>query len=119
MFYKRRDREFELIRGMGAIEKEIKKIFVFDGLAMAALGVVSTILFSSVGMWLIHQINMKWFSRLNLSSRVLYSFEMPWIELAISIGLTAICGFLASYIPYRINKKQSSLTKSREFDGED
>ena len=104
---------------MGAIEKEIKKIFVFDGLAMAALGVVSTIAFSAVGVWLIHQVNMKWVSRLNLSSRVLYSFEMPWIELAVSIGLTAICGFLASYIPYRINKKQSSLTKSREFSGED
>lgn len=119
MFYKRRNREFELIRGMGAVEKEIKKIFLFDGLIMALLGMVSTVVFSSVGIWLIHQINMKWVSRLNLSSRVLYSFEMPWIELAISIGLTAICGFLASYIPYRINKKQSSLTKSREFSGDE
>jgi len=119
MFYKRREREFELIRGMGAVEKEIKKIFCFDGLVLAAIGVISTIGFSAIGMWLIHQINMKWVSRLNISSRILYSFEMPWMELGISVALTAICGFLASMIPYRINKKRSSLTKSREFEGDD
>jgi ABC-type lipoprotein release transport system permease subunit len=130
MFFGKREEEFSMLRGMGATEKEIRKIFSQDGLAYAGLGVITTVVFSLIGVFAIHRFNMAFVARLNTEARVLYKFNFGltvtnldgdvllnplWIALAIAVVLTAICGYLSSMIPYIIDRNKARKTISKEF----
>ena len=130
MFFGKREEEFSMLRGMGAVESEIRRIFSKDGLVYAGLGVLSTVVFSLVGVFAIHKINMAFVARLNTEARVLYKFNFGlfvtnlegdtllnplWVSLAIAVVLTAICGYLSSMIPYMIDRKKAKKTVSKEF----
>jgi ABC-type lipoprotein release transport system permease subunit len=130
MFFGKREEEFSMLRGMGATEKEIRKIFSQDGLAYAGLGVITTVVFSLIGVFAIHRFNMAFVARLNTEARVLYKFNFGltvtnldgdvllnplWIALAIAVILTAICGYLSSMIPYIIDRNKARKTISKEF----
>jgi ABC-type lipoprotein release transport system permease subunit len=115
MFYAKREEEFRMLRGLGATEPEIKKIFKQDGRIFAALGILSTVLFSVLGVYAIHKFNMTYTAFFDTGALTLYRFEMPWIPLAIAVAVTALCGYASSVIPYRIDKKKARKTIAKEF----
>jgi len=130
MFFGKREEEFSMLRGMGATEKEIKRIFSKDGLVLAGLGVLATVIFSLIGVFAIHKINMAFVARLDTDARVLYKLNYGlfvqnlsgeeiinplWIALAIAVVFTAICGYFSSMIPYLIDRKKAKKAISKEF----
>ena len=130
MFFGKREKEFEILRGMGAIESEIKRIFRKDGIIFALIGMGATLVLSVIGSWFIHIINMNIVARFTTGARQLYKFHWElfytgyngeptvnifWIALAAAIILTGICGYLSSMIPYSIDKKKAKKRISHEF----
>lgn len=115
MFFGKRQKEFEILRGLGATEKEVKKIFRKNGIILALLGALATVVFSFIGAYIIYKIDLTFVARLNVEAKMLYSFNMPWIPLAAAVVLTLICGYASAMIPYRIEKKLSKKKISVEF----
>ena len=115
MFFGKRQGEFEILRAMGAVEKEIKKIFRKDGLLLALTGIVATVIMSLIGLYVIYRFNMSFVARFDVQARTLYRFEMPWIPLGIAVAVTALCGYFSSIIPYRIDRKRYLKKKSTEY----
>ena len=130
MFFGKREKEFEILRGMGATEKEVKRIFRKDGIVFSLIGMLSTVVMSVVGVYLIHIINLKIVSRFSVGAKQLYQFRWElfttgyngeptlnifWVSLAIAVVLTGICGYLSSMIPYIIDKRKAKKRISHEF----
>ncbi len=115
MFYSKRQKEFELLRGMGAAESQIKKIFVTDGIMYAVTGAAATAVLSAIGVYIINRITL---SALSLSadpSNVRYVFEMPWGAAIAAVLASALFGFLSSALPYIADRKRASKQISEEF----
>ncbi len=109
MFYKKREKELDLLRGMGAIESEIKKLFVFDGILMAVVSTLITLVLSAGGVYLMYRLAQGILTMSASGANVKYYFEAPWITGAIALVATALCGFLSSYLPYALNKKKDVI----------
>ena len=107
MFYQKRAREFELLRDMGATEKTVKKIFLYDGRFMAIAGALALAVMSAIGIALIYIVTVKLSPYVSEGVIARYSFKMPWIPLAASIAVTVVSAFFASFVSYRINKKNA------------
>lgn len=130
MFFGKREKEFEILRGIGAIEKEIKSIFRKDGIIFALIGIGSTLVLSVLGSVIIHVINLNIVARFSVGARQLYKFHWEfyylgyngeptfnifWIALATAIIITGICGYMSSMIPYVIDKRKAKKRISHEF----
>lgn len=107
MFYHKRAREFELLRDMGATEKTVRKIFVYDGMVLAALGCAALAVMSAAGIGLIYLVTVKLSPYIAQSVMVRYSFKMPLIPFVAAMAVTVISAFFASVVSYRINKKSA------------
>lgn len=107
MFYHKRAREFELLRDMGATEKTVRKIFVYDGMVLAFLGCVVLAVMSAVGIGLIYMVTVKLSPYIAQSVMVRYSFKLPLIPIIAAMTVTVISAFFASVVSYRINKKSA------------
>ncbi len=118
MFYGKRDEEFRMLRGLGATEREIKKIFRKDGRIFALIGAASAVAFSMLGIFVITKLNKLFVAFFDNGALHLYRFEMPWMALAIAVAVTAICAYLSSIVPYIINKRKVNKALSREFGDE-
>ncbi len=117
MFYKKREKEIELLRGMGAIEKEIRKIFLFDGAVIALLGALATVLLSVVGVYGMYRLAQGILTVSASGIGVKYYFEAPWAAGITAVIASAVFGFLSAYIPYIVNKRSSNKKLSEEFGG--
>lgn len=115
MFYSKRQKEFELLRGMGAAEKEIKKIFITDGIMYAVIGAVTTVLLSAIGVFAINRITLSALSLSAETSNVRYVFEMPWGAAIIAVLASALIGFLSCALPYVIDRAKTAKKTSEEF----
>ncbi len=115
MFYKKREKEFELLRGMGAIESEIKQLFLFDGAVMAAIGAVASIVLGGLGIFGMYAFAQKVMTYTVSGTSVKYVLDIPWVAIVIAVLVTAACGFVSSYLPYVINRRQSENKASEEF----
>ena len=58
---------------------------------------------------------MSFVARFDVQARTLYRFTMPWIPLAVAVAVTAICGYMSSIIPYRIDRKRYKKKKAVEY----
>lgn len=115
MFYGKREEEFRMLRGLGATEKEIKKIFRKDARVFGFIGMAATVIMSLLGIFVIHKLNMTYVAFFSTDALNLYRFEMPWINFAIAVAVTGICAYLSSMISYRIDRKKARKTITREF----
>lgn len=117
MFYGKRDKEFDLLRGMGATESEIRGLFVRDGAFYACFGCLVVLIFGAIGVYGIHRLALFLLSG-GSTFRVKYLFEVPWFGFSVGLLVTALCGFLSSMIPYSVNKKRVEMKMSMKFDDE-
>ena len=115
MFYNKRQKEFELLRGMGAIESEIKKIFISDGIMYAVLGAIATAILSAAGVFGINRLTLSMLSLSADPSNVRYVFEMPWGAAITAVLASALIGFLSCALPYIADRKRAAKKDSEEF----
>ncbi len=100
LYYRKREKEFNILQSIGAILTEIRQIYIQGGLCMAAMSLVVSILLSYVGSYIlfyIYNVVMPYFSGEN----VRYVFYMPWYAILTSIVMSVFCGFFSTYLPYR------------------
>lgn len=100
LYYRKREKEFNILQSIGAIMKEIRQIYVQGGLCMAGMSLVVSICLSYIGSYIlfyIYNVVMPYFSGEN----VRYVFYMPWYAILTSIVMSVFCGFFSTYLPYR------------------
>ncbi|MBQ4605612.1 MAG: ABC transporter permease, partial [Clostridia bacterium] len=100
LYYRKREKEFNILQSIGAIMKEIRQIYVQGGLCMAAMSLFVSIGLSYIGSYIlfyIYNVVMPYFSGEN----VRYVFYMPWYAILTSIVMSVFCGFFSTYLPYR------------------
>ena len=100
LYYRKREKEFNILQSIGAIMKEIRQIYIQGGLCMAAMSLVVSITLSYIGSYIlfyIYNVVMPYFSGEN----VRYVFYMPWYAILTSIIMSVFCGFFSTYLPYR------------------
>jgi len=100
LYYRKREREFNILQSLGAIFREIRQIYVQGGLCMAAMSLVVSIVLSYLGSYIlfyIYNVILPYFSGEN----VRYVFYMPWYAILTSIAMSVFCGFFSTYLPFR------------------
>jgi len=110
LFYQKRNKEVEILRVFGAKENNLRGIYIFAGLIMAVVAVIMTVLLSLILGYGTYKLFNEWLPSYGFTDSVNYDFYISVVAVVISIAFSVICGFLSSYIPYKLNKKQ---TKSR------
>ena len=100
LYYTKREKEFNILQSIGAIQREIKQIYLQGGLCMAVMSLFVSIILSYAGSYIlfyIYNVIMPYFSGEN----VRYVFYMPWYAILTSIVMSVACGFFSTYLPYR------------------
>ena len=100
LYYRKREKEFNILQSIGAILKEIRRIYIQGGLCMAGMSLVVSIILSYIGSYIlfyIYNVVMPYFSGEN----VRYVFYMPWYAILTSIVISVFCGYFSTYLPYR------------------
>lgn len=100
LYYKKREKEFNILQSIGAIAKEIKQIYLQGGFCMAVMSLFVSIILSYIGSYLlfyVYNVLMPYFTQEN----VRYVFYMPWYAILTSIVMSVACGFLSTYLPFK------------------
>ncbi|MBR2459828.1 MAG: ABC transporter permease [Clostridia bacterium] len=118
MFYKKRQKEMELLRAMGAIESEMRGLFIRDGLIYASFGALFTALLGVAGVYAIYRGALFILASVSNTFTQRLVFEVPWLAFIFGILVTVVCGFLSSMLPYYTDR---ALAKKRltEFHSDD
>jgi len=93
LFYLRREKEFYILKTLGAVQKEIKNAHVFEG---ALLGAGMSVLYLIFG--LLSCLGL--YRMVNSSSELIFDFRMPIIPYLIGLVVVFATGMLSSILPY-------------------
>ena len=107
LYYKKREKEFNILQSVGAIGSEIRSIYIQGGLSMATLSLIVSIALSYLGsyaLFYLYNVVMPNFTGENIR----YVFYMPWYAIVTSVVMSVACGFLSAYFPYRSYAKYRS-----------
>lgn len=100
LYYRKREKEFNVIQSMGAKESDIRTIYLLGGLSMAVMSLVVSILLSYVASYVVYYFINAILP--NLSHEFIrYEFYLPWYALVISAVVSVFCGFFSTYVPYK------------------
>ncbi len=115
LYYMKRENEFNIVLAMGGLASEIKKIYIFGGIAMGIMSFIFCVILSYLGsyaMFYFYNVSLPYFTH----EFIRYSFYMPWYAILTSVVVSVSCGFLSAYLPYRSYiKKRVNLEMSGEF----
>lgn len=117
MFYKKREKEMELLRAMGAIESEMRGMFVRDGLIYAGLGALFTTVLGGAGVLVIYRLALGLFAITGSYFAPRIELQFPWLALAAGVLISVVCAFGSSYIPYILDKKHTEKRMTTFHDG--
>ncbi len=119
LYYFKREKEFNILQSMGALVKDIRRIYLQGGLVMAALSLIVAIVLSYIGSYaLFYMFNVMapYFTHEN----VRYAFYMPWYAILTSIVMSVGCGFFSTYLPFRSYiKSRFTLENGGAGDGDE
>lgn len=121
LYYKKREKEFNILQAIGAVSREIRSIYIQGGLTMATLSLVFSIILSYLGSYILFFIYNVIVPNIT-HENVRYVFYMPWYAIVTSVVLSVACGFFSAYFPYKSYfKHRYSLQNGgagSEFSGE-
>jgi hypothetical protein len=104
LFFRKRKKEMNLLRMFGAAEQQVERLHIFAGLVISALAMVVTVILSYTASYIVFKLMSEWLPSLGFAGGVSYSFFVSTTALLVSLAVSAICGFLSSYIPYRAGR---------------
>jgi len=100
LYYRKREKEFNIIQSMGAKESDIRVIYLLGGLSMAVMSLVVSIILSYIASYVVYYFVNAILP--NLSHDIIrYEFYLPWYALVISAVVSVACGFFSVYVPYK------------------
>jgi ABC-type lipoprotein release transport system permease subunit len=114
LFYKKRKKEMYVLSAYGATAKVFKKIHTTSGILLSAVGFVFTVILSLGANYLIFKTMNEWIVYLGFGSGVRYEMRVSVPALILCLIVSALCGFISSYLPYRsaVGKGDRKLKKS-------
>ena len=82
---------------------------------MAIVAVMMTVLLSVILSFISYKLFNEWLPSYGFMESVNSDFYVSTVAIVISIAVSVICGFLSSYIPYKLNntKIKSKIQKER------
>ncbi len=119
LFYKKRGKEMYVLSAYGATNKVLRKIHMVSGYILSALGFVFTALLGVVASFIIFKAMNEWLPVIGFGTGISYSFYISPAALAVCLVLSAFCGFLSSYLPYRKMLKGQSKRQKKEKKGKE
>ena len=111
LFYKKRSKEMYVLAAYGATQKVFKKIHMTSGKILSVIGFIFTTILGLISSYLVFKMMNEWLVFLGFGSNVNYEFYISPIALAICLIVSALCGFLSAYLPYRSTVKVSKAKK--------
>ena len=113
MFYKKREPEFRTLGHIGATLKEIRGMHLISGAIIFVVGFIANFVFSRLLCYGIFRIFTAVLPRLGvLGMNVSFDSFVPVSVILIYAGVSALCGFISSMIPFILYK--SKLNKERK-----
>ncbi len=100
LYYRKREKEFNIIQSMGAKESDIRVIYLLGGLSMAVMSLVVSIILSYIASYVVYYFVNAILPNLN-HDIIRYEFYLPWYALVISAVVSVACGFFSVYVPYK------------------
>ncbi len=114
LYYYKREGEFTILQSVGALESDIKRLYIFGGIFMGVLSFIFCILLGYSLSFLLYKfvnVFVPHFSGLDLR----FSFYMPWYAILVSVIMSVSCGFLSAFLPYRSFMRRRSKTLFVEY----
>ncbi|MBQ7715728.1 MAG: ABC transporter permease [Clostridia bacterium] len=100
LYYKKREKEFNIIQSMGAKKSDIRIIYLLGGVSMAIMSLVVSILLSYVASYAVYYFVNVILPDINHET-IRFTFYLPWYALVISAAVSVACGFFSAFIPYK------------------
>lgn len=100
LYYKKREKEFNIIQSMGAKKSDIRVIYLLGGVVMAIMSIIVSILLSYIASYIVYYFVNVILPGINHET-IRFTFYLPWYALAISVIVSMACGFFSAYIPYK------------------
>ena len=111
LFYKKRSKEMYVLSAYGATESVFKKIHMTSGKILSVLGFIFTTILGVLASYLVFKTMNEWLVFLGFGSDINYEFYISPIALVICLVLSAFCGFLSAYMPYRRTIKRTRVKR--------
>ena len=104
--------------------------YLMDGLILGLVGMLTTVVFSIIGIFAIHWVNMTFVARVDTESQLLYKIKTSfmieqidaeaivnkvWVALIIAVVVTLVCAYVSAMIPYYIDRKKARKTVAKEY----
>lgn len=100
LYYKKREKEFNIIQSMGAKKSDIRIIYLIGGLSTAVMSLFVSIILSYAASYIVYYFVNGILPGLNHET-IRFTFYLPWYALVISAVISVACGFFSAYIPYK------------------
>ncbi len=107
LFYLKRDTEMYVLEAFGATEKEIRGLYMGDGVLIAVISGVLYTLLSLIVEYALNRIANMMFIHPG------FDFTVPWLAFGTGLFITCLVSFLSSVIPYlSYQRKKKELLRS-------
>ncbi len=106
LFYMKREKEISLLCMFGAQENQLRGVYTFAGIIMAGLAMAATVLLSLAASYIMFKLFNQILPSFGFTGGTRYDFYLSGAALLISIAVSAVCGFISSYIPYSISRRR-------------
>ncbi len=111
LHYKKREKELLVLRAYGATDSLLRGIFKVSGVILSVLGFAFTMVFGLLSSYVIFKVMNEWIVALGFVGDVRYTFHISWWTLLLCLSISAVCGFLSCYVPYRKNSVKNKRNK--------
>ena len=101
LFYEKRSKEMYVLAAYGAKKSMFRRIHMASGKILSVLGFVFATVLGVLASLLVFKTMNEWLVFFGFGTGVNYRFYISPIALAICLVLSAFCGFVSAYLPYR------------------
>lgn len=115
LFYRKREKEIGLLRMFGADERSLSGVYTYAGLIMSALAMLATLPLSFFANYTVYKVLTDYLPRYGFTHDAGYTYSLSWTALAAALTVSVACGFLSSYIPYRLGCKRREREYARQL----
>lgn len=106
--------DMQILRGMGASQKRIRQVFLWEGLLVTGIGMVIGLVLGAVFCLLQQQFGIIRFPNTGSFVVNVYPVKMLFSDLLLVTLLVGLIGYFAAWVPLRVMKKRYFATDSAD-----
>ena len=106
LFFAKRKSEMDALRCFGAVEREIRGVYLLSGVYMAVASIFMTLLLAYSASGILFLLCNRVAAALGMGDGTRYAFYMSTPALISCIGLSMLFGFLSAMVPYLLYRSR-------------